>query len=403
MNILLLSPSYPRSPTDTRVPFIRAFVKELAKEPEINIEVVASSAPDSLPREQLLDNVPIHRFNYFFPRKLQRLAYTGSGGMLESFRSSLLAKLQVPFFILSFFLKARRYAKSSDCIHAQWLLAGLIAVFLKKIYRKPVICEVRGADVRSMPKFLNRFVLRHCDAVVSWTPELTDMLHALGRKENIYDIKGMIDFEKLETTEGVKEFRDEFSLKDKFIVTFLGRLVYMKNPLGFIRAIPFVVEKAKDVVFLVVGDGGLRSQAEALAAQLSIQQYVIFTGNRSDVHAVLRNTSVFVGLSPICHTYSATIMEAMYLGIPVILDQPPYTKENFVHKKYAYLVPNDAPLSLAGAIVELKNNNALRSQLSKNGPSFVKLLGFEKKKIIQQTIELYGKVVGRPKPHDRPH
>lgn len=394
MNILLLSPSYPRSESDSRVPFVRAFVKEIAKEPGINLSIIASSAPDSSPNEQVLDSVPIHRFDYFFPRKLQKLTYTYSGGMLESFRSSAMAKIQAPLFLLSFFLKAVKYAKKCDIIHAQWTLAGIIAVLLKKLYKKPIICEVRGADVRSMPKFLNRFVLRHCDAVVSWTPELTALLHALGRNQDIYNIKGMIDFEKLETADGVKEFQDEFALRDKFVVTFLGRLVPMKNPLGFISAIPHAINREKGIIFLMVGDGELRQQAEDLAKSLGVEKHIIFTGNRSDVNAVLRNSSLFIGLSPICHTYSATIMEAMFLGVPVILDQPPYTKENFIHKKYAYLVPDNDPKALGDAIIELKNSPSMRETLSKNGPAFVRQLGFEKKKIVQQTVELYKKVAG---------
>src|SRR3989338_4833230 len=146
MNVLILSPSYPRTETDMRVGFVRAFVKELVKEKGIDVAIVTSSAPDTKEHFQEMDGAKICRFNYFFPQKLQNLTYTGSSGFLESYKSSLLAKLQVPFFLLSFFLKARKFAKDCDIIDAEWLLSGLIAVPLKWLYKKPIVCVVRGAD-----------------------------------------------------------------------------------------------------------------------------------------------------------------------------------------------------------------------------------------------------------------
>lgn len=372
---------------------MRAFVKELTKEKNIDVEIVTSSAPDSAPLFQVMDKAKIYRFNYFFPRSMQRLTYTPSGGMLESFRTSVLAKLQAPLFLKFFFWKALKHAKRCDVIHAQWLLSGFVGVFLKKLYKKPLICEVRGADLRSMPAWFIRFTLKHADHVISWTPEMTDLLHKHGRTRNIHDIKGMIDFEKLESASGVETFKKEVNPGGKFLVTFLGRMVYMKNPLAFIRAIPYVVAKDKNVQFIMAGDGALVPDAWKLAEKLGVKERVTILGPRSDVNAILRNTDVFVGLSPLCHTYSATIMEAMYLGVPCVLDTPPYTREAFTHKKYAYLVPSDDPKKLAEAILLVKNDKKLRETLSQNGPTLVKSLGFEKKEIIRKTVELYKKAI----------
>lgn len=397
MKVLLLSPSYPRTETDTRVPFVRAFVKELVKEKGIKVTIITSSAPDTKDFFQIMDNAKIYRFNYFLPQRLQNLSYTKSSGILESYRSSFLAKIQVPFFLLSFFLKARKHAKDCDIVDAQWLLSGLIGIWLKKLYKKPIVCVVRGADLRSMPTWLRKYIIKRIDTFISWTPELTNLLKSLGRTKDVFDIKQMIDFEKLDSNKGVKEFKKEFHLDNKFVVTFLGRLCYMKNPLGFIKAIPYVIEKDKDVIFMMVGDGELMEEAKSLIKKQGIENYVYLTGARSDVNALLKNTSVFVGLSPICHTFSATIMESMYLGVPCILDQPIYTKEYFTHKRYAYLVPNNNPKALAEAILLLKKDKKLYNTLSRNGPGFVKNIGFEKKKIISGTIGLYKRMINQNK------
>ncbi|MEK6808427.1 MAG: glycosyltransferase family 4 protein [Nanoarchaeota archaeon] len=390
MKVLILSPSYPRYEEDTRVPFVRAYAKEIAKHCEVT--VITSSAPETKEFSQIMDNVKIHRFRYFFPQRMQRLSYTNSGGILESYRKSILAKIQMPLFLLAFFFKSLKYSRDAEIIHAQWMPAGLVGIFLKWIYKKPLICEVRGAE-RSMPRYLARFIAKRIDVFIAWTPELQDFLHSLGRNSRIEDIKGMIDFEKLELVGDVTGFKKEFGLENKKVITFLGRLVYMKNPLGFVRAVPYVIEKRKDVRFLIIGDGELREDVKKLVDELSVNEFVIMTRARSDVNTVLRATDIFVGLSPICHTYSATIMEAMYLGVPCILDTPKYTKESFIDKEYAYLVRNDEPKELADAILDLLDDNILHQKLSKNGQIFVKKLGFEKEVIVKKSLELYKRMV----------
>jgi glycosyltransferase involved in cell wall biosynthesis len=390
LRILVLSPSYPRHEKDSRVPFVRSFVKEIAKNNIVT--VITSSATETKKNYQVMDNVKVHRFNYFFPQKLQKLSYTESGGILESYKKSFLAKIQMPFFLLSFFLKAKKHAKDCDIIDAEWLLSALIAIPLKILYKKPIVCTVRGAGLRSMPTFLRRYITRRTDIFISWTPELTALLNSLGRKKGIVDIKQMIDFDKLKKKSNIQKFKKELNLKNEKIITFLGRMVHMKNPIGFIKSIPYVIKKRKDIKFLMVGDGELKQEAEKLIKKLKIEKYILLTGNRSDVNNVLRATDIFVALSPICHTYSATIMEAMFLGTPTILDTPKYTKENFTHKKYAYLVPNNNPEALADAILTLLKDKKLYSKLSSNAPKFVKKLGFEKKVIIEKTLNLYKKL-----------
>ncbi len=107
MKICILATSYPRTKDDYWVPFTHSWARELAKKEDVM--VVASAGPNTKEFE-IRDNVKIYRFNYFYPRRLQALTYTG--GMGESFKKSILAKLQAPFFIISFMLKSLKMAKN---------------------------------------------------------------------------------------------------------------------------------------------------------------------------------------------------------------------------------------------------------------------------------------------------
>ena len=143
MKVLLLATSYPRSKQDHWVTFTHSWVKELARTEDVT--AVTSDGPDARKYEER-DGVKIHRVTYFYPRRLQRLTYTG--GMSESFKGGFLPKIQVPFFLLSFFFKSLKYGRKCDIINAHWTLSGLVAIPLKCIYKKPIVLTEHGGGIR---------------------------------------------------------------------------------------------------------------------------------------------------------------------------------------------------------------------------------------------------------------
>src|SRR3989338_6224131 len=130
MRICILCTSYPRSKNDHWVPFMHSLAKELAKTEDV---LVVTSGDATTKLYEVRDKVRICRFNYFFPKKLQNLTYTG--GMRESFAHGLFPKIQAPFFMLAFYIKAFNVARKSDIINAHWTLSGLVALPLKYIYK----------------------------------------------------------------------------------------------------------------------------------------------------------------------------------------------------------------------------------------------------------------------------
>ncbi len=68
---------------------------------------------------------------------------------------------------------------------------------------------------------------------------------------------------------------------------------------------------------VLVGDGPLRAQLEALASTLAVEEHVHFTGPLDDVPAALRALDVFV-LPSLNEGISNTVLEAMATGLPVL-------------------------------------------------------------------------------------
>ncbi|MCX6799418.1 MAG: glycosyltransferase family 4 protein [Candidatus Diapherotrites archaeon] len=111
-----------------------------------------------------IDGVRIRRFQYFFPKGLQRIAY--HGGMAHNIANSIAAKAQLPFFMLSFFLKAMGHAGGKQLVHAMFLPSELVAVAIKKLTGKPFVVWVqRMVPGNGIGRWLHGIVLRNCDFV----------------------------------------------------------------------------------------------------------------------------------------------------------------------------------------------------------------------------------------------
>lgn len=81
---------------------------------------------------------------------------------------------------------------------------------------------------------------------------------------------------------------------DVFVVGHIGRFAPQKNH-DFLIDIFFEIQKQRaDSRLLLVGDGELRSNAEAKVNKLGISEKVIFTGIRNDIPELLQAMDVFV-------------------------------------------------------------------------------------------------------------
>ena len=386
MKICILCTSYPRSKDDYWVPFMHSWAKELAKTEDVTVVTSGSIGAKDF---EIIDSVKIHRFNYFYPRSLQRLTY--KGGMRESFKRDFLAKLQVPFFLLSFYIKALRIAKDCDVINAHWVLSGLAALPVKKLYKKPIVLTEHGGSIRGLPKWLNKFVLKRMDMITSAHFDMIESVKDMGIN-NVVDIKNFLDEEKFLKSHNIKSIRNELKIKNEKIVTFIGRFEDLKDPLTFVNAIPHVVKTMKNIKFIMIGDGHLKDEIQKQIQELKIPNHIIMPGPSSEVDKFLAISDVFIACSATENCFSTTILEAMLSKVPCIITKAGMTEKFFVHCQDAYLVEKKNPEALADGIIRLLEDSKLRKKLSQNGLKFLDRYGFRNKIIRGKIMKVFDKV-----------
>jgi len=108
----------------------------------------------------------------------------------------------------------------------------------------------------------------------------------------------------------------------------VGRMVPVKNQKSLIRALRPIVELDDDVELVLVGDGPLRGELEALATDLGVFDHVRFTGeiSRRRVYEVFRRSDIFAMPSH-AEGFCVAAVEAMAAGLPVVASDIPVFHE----------------------------------------------------------------------------
>ncbi len=145
----------------------------------------------------------------------------------------------------------------------------------------------------------------------------------------------------------------------------------------------FALAALPDVELLMVGDGPLRSELEALARELRIAERVRFLGIRRDVAEVLRAADAFA-LTSVSEAASLTLLEAMATGLPVVVTDVGGNPEIVRDRIDGLLVPRGDAAACAAAFVRLFTEPGLIAKLGANARGRVRA-----KYRIEQTVGAY--------------
>jgi glycosyltransferase involved in cell wall biosynthesis len=148
------------------------------------------------------------------------------------------------------------------------------------------------------------------------------------------------------------------------VVITVANLRVTKDHANLLAAARLVADARPDVHFLVVGDGPLRAELEALAVRLGLEGQVHFLGSRSDVADLLLAADLFV-LASLHEGLPIAMLEAMVAGLPAVLTAVGGIPEAVTDRAEALLVPARDPRALAAGILEICADPALADDLGR--------------------------------------
>ncbi len=210
-----------------------------------------------------------------------------------------------------------------------WLLSKMLGVPLvvRACFDYDLLHATSGKAVfpklfrfRYIEKKIERFVFPRCDMVAGANQNNLEYAIANGaRRERgvVFRYGNLIHpvhFTDPEMRDDISTLREELGLHGTFLMT-VSRLEKMKQPQENLHVLCELRKAGRDVSFLFVGDGSMRSELEALARDLGVIEHIRFAGNRSqEVIANLLPHAQLV-LSP---HMGRGLTEACLAGAPIV-------------------------------------------------------------------------------------
>jgi len=379
--ILVLASTFPRWKNDSTPPFIYELEKRLAKDFEIH---VLAPHHQGAKKEEIIGGLHIHRFQYFWPEKLQKVAY--GGGILPNLKKSFLAKIQVIPFIFSEFISLMRItsAKKIEIIHSHWVIPhGFLAEIVKKILKLKHISTIHAGDLALLDRLpfkrlLARFIVNNTDYITFVSRFGKDLfVKILGQYNKKIDNKLLIIPMGIDT-KVFSQSIDSFSLKEKFkvadkkIILFIGRLAEKKGVKYLIQSILIVAKTIKKIKVYVVGEGPLKEELLNFTKELGLGEIVEFTGSKTGKDKLEYFAMADILTVPSVKTrfgdvegIPVVLMEGLSSGKAIVASSVGGIPEIITNNVNGLLVLEKNIQSLAQSIINVLTNDELKSSLEK--------------------------------------
>lgn len=200
-------------------------------------------------------------------------------------------------------------------IHAHGLVAGFVAVFWGKIFRKKIIISIHS--IYSFPKvgiyrnFVS-FIFKNANYVLGLSRQATSEIELLGiAKTKVKNFTYWIDLEKFKK---IADAKNKLGWREKFVVLFVGRLVPEKG-------VEILLESAKkwdkNMSLKIIGSGPLEKKVKEVASKSPNVDFI--EGVEHDNLPIYYSGSDIL-IVPSTHEegFGRVILEALACGIPVI-------------------------------------------------------------------------------------
>ena len=166
--------------------------------------------------------------------------------------------------------------------------------------------------------------------------------------------------------------RSDLGLDDgTFAIGWAGRLAAIKRPLDLVRTLRAVSDENVDAVLVLVGDGELRAETEALARELGVADRTRFAGFQQRI----REWYAAVDASLLTSANEGTpvvAIESLAAGRPVVATRAGGTGTVVHDGESGYLLEIGDVAGLAARLCELARDPELRHRLGETGAADVR-------------------------------
>jgi glycosyltransferase involved in cell wall biosynthesis len=284
-----------------------------------------------------------------------------------------------------------------DVVHSHMVHANLIARAVRAIAPVPVlVCthhNLTMAGVRNDHSAVFEFAHRITDGFAERTTAICHAAvdycieHRVAPASKMMVVPNGIDCERFaHNPEARKRLREQLGINDDFVWLAVGRLVLQKAYPTMLRAFAKLAPVGQTL--LICGQGILREELIALAAELGIAERVRFLGLRRDIPDVMSAADAFV-LSSDMEGLPLVLLQASAAALPIVATNVSGNPEVVNEGVNGYLTPPGAPDLFAQAMARMVALPAAdRAAMGKAGLERVRK-NFEVEPVVDQWEQLF--------------
>lgn len=286
-------------------------------------------------------------------------------------------------------LKSEQY----DCVHVNTMNGmGLIYAWLARLANVRVrLVHSHNSDFGNGFRGIKSVV--HAAGKLLWGSSATIRI-ACSKKAGEYlfgdhpftVINNGIDTSKYCFSREKREFiRNQFSVEDHtLLVGSIGRISEQKNPIFQLEVFSSLLRKTNDAVFLVVGDGDMRTMCEEKAEELGLSSKVHFVGAVDDTSGYYSALDCMV-MPSLFEGLPLALVEAQCEGLHVVCSET-ISSEGIFTGLVRQLSLESNPEIWARAVLDIDSNVSFRTHFDQATID----AGFSDREVAKTLLNLYG-------------
>ena len=402
MNVLVVSAAVCRSPREIAFSFVFDEVVRLAKR-GLNVSVA---------RFRFEGNARVYSVSFYdtrrsqtlkLPLRLNRLAFYPFGALPRS-PSSLYTELLYSEHVENLIKKLEL-----NLLHAHFAYPEGWTAYLAKVGIRqhiPLVVTLHGYDILVEPSIgygirlnkrydvLVKKVLNTADAIIVASKavfnEAASLVKDVGK---IHLIPNGVDTKRFNPALNSNIIRKRFAVEDKQVIFTLRHHSPRYGISYLLLAAKLILDKRKDVAFIIGGSGPLLDYHKMLTRRLGISSYVFFTGRIPQEELPLYYAASDVVVVPsLQEAWGLVATEAMACGKPVVASRVGGLPDQIIDGYNGFLVPPRDPKALADRILYLLENPSEARRMGLNGRRLAEER-FDIEKRVDKIVMLYKELV----------
>ena len=278
----------------------------------------------------------------------------------------------------------------------------VLAARLAKKYKKPFMMGSQGTyGVVPLLRFPDRIAMEYAYAqakkIIVPSEFTKDIILKHCRKQYEIDVlHNGVNYPRFEASRDVSDIRAKYPGKKIFLT--VGGLKERKGQDLTIESLGILKKSFSDFVYLLVGDGEMKSVWEAKARECGVADKVFFLGSKDGEELVryFHACDVYVHTPKVVHYnfegFGIVYLEAGACGKPSVATDAGGVADAVVEGETGIIVPDNDKEAVAKALLQLCTDELLRSRLGAAGKEYAR--GHDWALIARRFLAIYNEVVG---------